>query len=215
MSIENHLVFDNVKCCDKNATLALGKLSLSITYFDNINEIEALPLDKKSIVADECFTEFEFVFEEDHANKKVQMQKVYTFEIQNKSGLTGSTVQSTVFYGILMDLPKVFKLDNGRQQRYFYQGVKIRNFIHDTCAIFNFFGQKKLFIRYFDMRINDWRSQTVILPNRNSLIEFVEKMKSQNFYESIIAYDISKMPSTSNETVINDAEIFVFGKHLP
>ena len=80
------------------------------------------------------------------------------------------------------------------------------------CA-FDFFGCKKLFVRFYDRARNCWRAQVVNVTTRSSLLEIIEDYKQKGFYDqNFHAFDITSVVESSNN--INDAEIIDVAKYL-
>lgn len=214
MPIESNLIFADVSCTEKGTLLSHGKLSLNISFFDNSTEISQLAADRKNIIFDDCICEFEYVFEQDHNQKKIQTNRIYDFYIRTQNS-TGSktSYDETVFSGLFLTLSKVVKIEDSKNQRYFYQGVKIKKYQKDHLHIFDFFGCKKLFVRFYDRARNCWRAQVVNVTTRSSLLEIIEDYKQKGFYDqNFHAFDITSVVESSNN--INDAEIIDVAKYL-
>jgi len=124
--------FRKASCIDQQKKLVLpsGAINLKITCY-SADEYKNLSADYKNFTFNNLMTEFEFIFETEHNNKKVELNKLYQFEIFEKNYMEG-----TDFFGTLLQHLRTEKL-SGNKQRYFYYGIKTMAQTFDELEIFS------------------------------------------------------------------------------
>jgi hypothetical protein len=175
-TIEFHS-FRKVNCVDqlKKNVMPSGAINLKITTYAE-DEFKNLSLDFRNVTFDNMMIEFEYIYETDVANKKLELNKLYQFKIFEKNYMEG-----TDFFGTLLQHLRTEKI-KGSFQRYFYYGVKTMTQSFDQLGLFSNYKPKVF----------------VIIGHNKSLLKKVfskieeEELKEEYPVDDYDFYDINK-----------------------
>ena len=174
MSFVEFHSFSKVNCVDqsKKSLLPSGSMNLKITRYSS-DEYKNLSADYKNAIFDNLLTEFEFIFETEHENRKVELNKLYQFKIFEKNYMEG-----TDFFGTFLQHLRTEKLQ-AKKQRYFYYGIRTLVQTFDQLEIFSNYVPKLFVI----IGHNKTMLKKVFTKDEEAELKELFSVNDYNFYE--------------------------------